>query len=870
MQYVERAIGSVSKTWSSINPATLSGGIDVIVVEHPDGTLACSPFHVRFGKFQILKPSQKKVEVIVNGKSTNIPMKLGDSGEAYFVFETSIDVHGIPEELLSSPVMSAASSPPQSPQQDGKAKENDESEGETGNDESKKLEEPDFLDINDSASSLESSNDSGSSLPPVSRTKTFQEKLNRRLTQIHIPSKLDNNGDLLLDIEGYKPNKDKVHDTDNQLKQLLKDELGNDLDISGFVKEDSNGNIRIVNPFEDHRHHQYSVSPPTSPPMTANESSLNLDSTGDSSTLSGFTSTTTDADTNTNTNTDSKGSHSGSDGKFFIKTLRLSSEQLKCLDLKYGENDLKFSIDQGRAQVSSKLFVWRWNVPIVISDIDGTITKSDALGHVMTMFGKDWTHIGVAKLFSEIAKNGYNIMYLTARSTGQADSTRSYLRSIVQNGNRLPVGPVILSPDRTIAALRREVILKKPEVFKIACLNDMRSLYFDRHGHVKGEDEERHNEKEGEARALEQESMSLEELEERPTPFFAGFGNRITDALSYRTVGVPSSRIFTINPDGEVHMELLELAGYKSSYVFINELVDHFFPPVNNDDDDRSIRSVGSGSPLNGSVDVEANLESNLYMRSKQEEKFTDVNFWREPIPNLEELTDLSDSDEAEEGKIEDNKKGRGQGRGNDDDNNSNDDNNNGTKGINLNRATNADSDDDDRSSALDTSQSHDQQHQKTPSPIKNTTSALTSKEGSPSAESGRSIKGTSLFHTVSNERLEDQNHYTPHSQLHASPTGNGKSRPPTREEIGRQIYLELGSPLSPPQLLETARDDNVPGTPTSELSKLTLDSNEGVQPPIPTEQESEKDQEQKQEQEHDDGDEEDEDDDEFDEDEFT
>lgn len=121
MQYVERAIGSVSKTWSSINPATLSGGIDVIVVEHPDGTLACSPFHVRFGKFQILKPSQKKVEVIVNGKSTNIPMKLGDSGEAYFVFETSTNVQGIPEELLSSPVMSAMNSPPQSPGQDSQA-----------------------------------------------------------------------------------------------------------------------------------------------------------------------------------------------------------------------------------------------------------------------------------------------------------------------------------------------------------------------------------------------------------------------------------------------------------------------------------------------------------------------------------------------------------------------------------------------------------------------------------------------------------------------------------------------------------------------------------------------------------------------------
>lgn len=736
MQYVERAIGSVSKTWSSINPATLSGAIDVIVVEHPDGTLACSPFHVRFGKFQILKPSQKKVEVIVNGNSTNIPMKLADSGEAFFVFETSVDVQGIPEELLSSPVMSATSSPPQSPQESDRGKDNEKMPD-------KKLEEPDFLDINSEIGSDAQAADEDDILP-MSRTKTFQEKLNRRLTQIHIPSKLDNNGDLLLDMEGYKPNKDKVHDTDNQLKQLLKDELGSDMDLSGFVKEDSNGNIRIVNPYEDH-HHQYPVSPPESPPLTANESGLHLDSTGDSSTLSGFTTTTTEGDTNP----ESKEANNANDGKFFIKTLRLSSEQLQCLDLKYGENDLMFSVDQGRASVTSKLFVWRWNMPIVISDIDGTITKSDALGHVMTMFGKDWTHIGVAKLFTEIAKNGYNIMYLTARSTGQADSTRSYLRSIVQNGNRLPVGPVILSPDRTIAALRREVILKKPEVFKIACLNDMRSLYFDRIVSIREEEEEKKHEKEEEANALKQERLTPEELEEKPTPFFAGFGNRITDALSYRTVGIPSSRIFTINPDGEVHMELLELAGYKSSYVFINELVDHFFPPVANEDEERSVRSVGPGSPVNRSIDTENNIESNIYMRTKQEEKFTDVNFWREPLLDIDQLSDVTHSDSD----VEDSEYDRGKS-----------------------------------------------QDQILLSPPRNRWS-VSSRDESP--EDAASVSGTSLFQTISNDKLEDENHYTPQLQ-----TPSRRNRPPTREEIGQQIYLELGSPLSPPQVLETAKED--------------------------------------------------------------
>ena len=41
MQYVRSLSGSVSKTWNSINPATLSGAIDVVVVEQEDGKRLC-------------------------------------------------------------------------------------------------------------------------------------------------------------------------------------------------------------------------------------------------------------------------------------------------------------------------------------------------------------------------------------------------------------------------------------------------------------------------------------------------------------------------------------------------------------------------------------------------------------------------------------------------------------------------------------------------------------------------------------------------------------------------------------------------------------------------------------------------------------
>lgn len=253
--------------------------------------------------------------------------------------------------------------------------------------------------------------------------------------------------------------------------------------------------------------------------------------------------------------------------KNYAKTLRLTSDQLKSLNLKKGANTITFSVTsayQGTATCTAKIFYWDYDVSVVISDIDGTITKSDALGHVFTMIGKDWTHMGVAKLYTDVEKNGYHFMYLTSRAIGQADSTRDYLKKVAQSNYQLPEGPVIMSPDRLFTSFHREVIMRKPEVFKMACLRDVMRLFGGRN------------------------------------PFYAGFGNRITDAISYRSVNVPSSRIFTIDANGELKLELLQ--GFKSSYLHLNDLVDQIFPPIN---------KVVS-------------------------EEFSDYNFWKAPLPDID------------------------------------------------------------------------------------------------------------------------------------------------------------------------------------------------------------------------------------------
>ncbi|KAL6948801.1 hypothetical protein ACO0QE_001274 [Hanseniaspora vineae] len=758
MQYFGRALGSVTKSWSSINPSTLSGAVDIIVVEQANGDLSCSPFHVRFGKFQILKPSQKKVEVIVNGQPTSIPMKLSENGEAFFVFETEME--DVPEDLISSPVASAASSPMSSPETktplEHMANKQRHDKKFASTDAINSLEEPDFLDINNNGTFSPShpvinsspdltaaGNNTNQLASPVSFTSPTFTPIKKKFDKIKIPTKIDNQtGDLLLDIEGYKYNQDKAHDSDELVQQILKEEFDDSV-ISKMIEKDSQGNIRIINrstPSSPKSFDGNSLSPTLSSPSSValqQNDTTDLGSPPLRSSVSDNTGVMVSNSSTGNYDTATMGLNSPLEAsnkeatpkaeKKYIKTIRLTSDQLKCLSLNMGTNDIKFSIGNGKSFLTAKLYLWKWDTPIVISDIDGTITKSDALGHVMTMIGKDWTHAGVAKLFNDIYNNGYNIMYLTARSAGLADSTRAYLKSIDQDGYKIPDGPVILSPDRTFTALKREVILKKPEVFKMACLKDIRDLYLKNFTF----DTDDISQTTPKKTSMNKNSGGVTALDEdMPTPFIAGFGNRITDGISYRSVGIPKSRIFTINPDGEVHMELLELSGYKSSYLDMNGLVDHFFPPVANHDeeedfcnsatdydngrgtdldtiqnqstnDDNSqgdfvpgysifdtingidtVRSRSSSlgvanahqvnvhkktSQHSGQNDEDlnslskriSNTQSSAHKRNasnnrygkkmslyrNKEEKFTDVNFWREPLPDIDDLSDVSDED---------------------------------------------------------------------------------------------------------------------------------------------------------------------------------------------------------------------------------
>ena len=121
---------------------------------------------------------------------------------------------------------------------------------------------------------------------------------------------------------------------------------------------------------------------------------------------------------------------------------------------------------------------------IIISDVDGTITKEDVMGHVMYAIHQDYTQRDIVKMYNRlnvlsfdsilyIQENGYLILYLTASAVGQLKDTRNYLEGIEQDGQHLPKGPIICSPNRTFASLIREVVRRKPQVITMLYINDL-------------------------------------------------------------------------------------------------------------------------------------------------------------------------------------------------------------------------------------------------------------------------------------------------------------------------------------------------------------------------------------------------------------
>ncbi len=186
------------------------------------------------------------------------------------------------------------------------------------------------------------------------------------------------------------------------------------------------------------------------------------------------------------------------------------------MGLRPNKNKIEYRIKGEEKKVLS-CFIWLldYSDKLIISDIDGTITKSDEIGQVMNFLKKDYSHENIVALYRKLEEAGYKIIYLTARPIYQAEHTRDYLCLVRQDNLALPDGPLITSPSNYLQSIKQEMVIKTAYILKTNILSSIGRLF-------------------------------------APFPFSAGFGNKDTDAIGYRMVGVPLEKVFIINKKSQV------------------------------------------------------------------------------------------------------------------------------------------------------------------------------------------------------------------------------------------------------------------------------------------------------------------------------
>jgi phosphatidate phosphatase PAH1 len=179
------------------------------------------------------------------------------------------------------------------------------------------------------------------------------------------------------------------------------------------------------------------------------------------------------------------------EGRF---TLQLTGAQR----LPIGMHDLTFKVVGDGTGVTFNGFVARRGQPVIVSDVDGTLTAyENAYPESLALGGDVGAQASAAEKLSAAAANGAAIVYITARGDRFTQDTRDWLaaKGFPRGAVRMPSSLITIPGDDTVEA---------------------------------------------KARAL---------AELAPFSLQAGLGNRHSDVMAYTGAGLPADRIFIKLPE---------------------------------------------------------------------------------------------------------------------------------------------------------------------------------------------------------------------------------------------------------------------------------------------------------------------------------
>ena len=596
----------------SYNPTLVSGAMDILVIKQPNGTYKGTPLRVKFGQWSILKPKEKEVKLKINDNIINIPIKLNESGEAYIkkinkVKNKSFDINksengssnsmsdnsgiSVDENIRNSNENSPEKNDDKIVFDDKKEKDDNDLniKSYTINDENIKNEDNKIIiqniDNNNNSNKInnllqnenikedsyncqneknqfklelsdcwniisKNKNKKNFSLKTefeknkISKEQFFKDPW-KILNSNNLAIKIDNNiytwkvvapmilAELAFDSPLPEDSFNNLTQSQGGLfwKTIYKDTYKIDINE---IEENNNENIKSEN----------NNSTSSNSPQLNSKKHNNLSPNQNNSNSPLKISSSSFSNNSSGKNSPSLKSNNKKKIPKYKESHVFTSNQFSLMNLNYGKNVLEFTISsyRGIRTLKSHLYLWNYNDRILVSDLDGTISRSDLLGQLSYLWGGDWSHKNITKLYNDIYNNGYKILYLTARTMCQHKQTKEFLYNINQNNITMPEGPILMSKDDFISAFKTEIIDKKPQTMKISSLLMVLNLFPNDY-----------------------------------YPFYSGIGNKNSDAIAYRSVGVNTNRIYIINEKGKIYINN-ENKNFYLTYEQMDEQVDQLFP----------------------------------------------------------------------------------------------------------------------------------------------------------------------------------------------------------------------------------------------------------------------------------------------------
>ena len=265
--------------------------------------------------------------------------------------------------------------------------------------------------------------------------------------------------------------------------------------------------------------------------------------------------------------------------------------------LTFGKNLIRYTLvaDSGAAIAYTEANIYLWSAldSVIVSDIDGTITKDNVGGVMDTVVQEKFEHIhnGICKFYEDLTQisrvedmNALNssdtgdgqirFMYLSSRPITLVSNTRKLLVSVSQKceaqSHHLPPGPMMCNVVPLSSVLYSELVSKSVHVFKSDVLARQVVLPF-----VAARGEDRKTKK----MAKSSRTLSTTELDEAgeytnarslsdginqqfiekkdsvlkdDRLFLAGFGNTIRDAMAYEMAGIDRDDIYIIDTKSRI------------------------------------------------------------------------------------------------------------------------------------------------------------------------------------------------------------------------------------------------------------------------------------------------------------------------------